>query len=816
VATTVSPYRALPSANILVRSASPDATADITAVTLGGGSLLATDDSRWTAEGANETLWNAKGRRHRFKALLWGRADGLRQSGIGNQFGTFSYNSIEDFAAGTPSSFTRTLSQPERNGKVWNAATAVAHLYGPSRNFNLLYGARVEADGFLDRPPRNAALEQALGVTTGAAPARLHVSPRAGFSWTYSKEKENGSGTAQSPVGRFYRTQTGVIRGGIGDFRDLLRPGVLADASAATGLPGGSSYLTCVGSAVPTADWAQFGSNPSSIPADCVGGSGVLTERAPAATLIDPSYDVPHSWRASLDWSTNISNWLFKLGGLGSYDLSQPGSVDANFSGVQRLTLPSEGDRPVFVSSASIDPSSGAVSAVESRRSDQYGRVGMRVSDLRGYGGQLTASISPDVFKMRGRFSWFASASYTLQSSRREYRGFDGAAFGDPRTIEWAPSPNDARHVVVLSGGFGGTKFLKNGIGTFTFFARAQSGLPFTPVVQGDPNGDGRGGDRAFIPNPFLSNPAVQDSAVLRQVKSLLATGSPSAKRCVRAYLGRAAERNGCRGPWTQSLNIQWRPPMPDRWHGRVVPNVYFQNVLAGVDQLVHSSGSLRGWGSPAVPDPVLLVPRGYDAGSRRFAYDVNTRFADTRPGRTLLRDPFRIVIDISLNLSTDFDLQELRRAVEPVKMPNGWQRRSADSLAAFYLANTSSIYKMLLEESDSLFLTNSQIVSLKQADSVYSERVRAIYRPLGEFLERANGGAGKSELDSAQATQKEYWKIFWEQPEIADSIITPTQRELMPMLKGMLGVPKDDRKHSQWQFGHPVTFADRPSDKPR
>lgn len=51
----------------------------------------------------------------------------------------------------------------------------------------------------------------------------------------------------------------------------------------------------------------------------------------------------------------------------------------------------------------------------------------------------------------------------------------------------------------------------------------------------------------------------------------------------------------------------------------------------------------------------------------------------------------------------------------------------------------------------------------------------------------------------------------FWEQPEIADSIVTPTQRELMPMLREMLGVPKADRKHSQWQFGHPVTYADKP-----
>ena len=802
VETKVTPYLALPSANILVRSSAVDAGSDVTGVSLGGGSSLATDESRWTAEGANETIWNAIGRRHRFKGLLWARADGLRQQGIANQFGTFTYNSIEDFAAARPATFTRTLSQPPGSGRVWNAATALAHNYGPTRFFSILYGARLEGDGFLDRPPSNPALEQALGVRTGVAPSRLHVSPRLGFSYTYNRDKDNGSGTSQSPVGRFYRTTTGVVRGGIGEFRDLLRPGLLADALAATGLPGGNSYLSCVGDAVPVADWNTFATTPGAIPSQCVGGSGVLAERAPAVTLIAPSYDVPHSWRASLDWSTNVRKLLFKLGALASYDLAQPGVIDANFSAEQQLTLAGEGNRPVYVTAASIDSASGAVSAVESRRSDQFGRVGMRVSDLRGYGGQITASLSPDVFKFRGAFGLFASINYTLQSSRRQYRGFDGAGFGDPRIVEWAPGPNDARHVVVLSGGFRASK-----VGTFTFFSRAQSGLPFTPLVQGDVNGDGRGGDRAFIPNPAFES----DTALADQLRSLLTNGSPSARRCLQRYLGHAAERNGCRGPWTQSLNIQWRPPMPERWHGRVVPNVYLQNVLAGVDQVLHGNGSLRGWGSPATPDPVLFVPRGFDVDSSRFRYDVNSRFADTRPGRTLLRDPFRIVIDFALNLSTDFDLQELRRAVEPVRAPTGWALRSADSLASFYLSNTSSIYKALLEESDSLFLSAPQIAALRRADSVYSARVRAVYVPLGEFLARSRGSVGKTELDSAQATQKAYWKIFWEQPEIADSIITPAQRELVPMFSSMIGVPKKEREHSQWQFGFPVTFADKP-----
>jgi len=796
VRTEVAPYRALPSANVLVRSALAGTDQDITNLVL-GGSAVATTDDRWTLEASNETGWNANGRRHRFKAMVWGRLDGLRQEGANNALGSYTFNSLADFAANNASSYSRTLSQPDRSGTVWNAATAFVHTWAPSRFVGVIYGARLEGDGFTSAPPKNAALEQALGVRTGVAPGRVHVSPRVGFSYTYNRDRENGNGTSANPVGRFYRTQTGTLRGGIGEFRDLLRPGLLADASASSGLPGGTLTLSCVGSAVPQPDWSSFDAGAS--PAQCLDGSGVLAERAPSVTLIDPGYDVPRSWRTSLDWSQNVRSWLVRVGGLASYDLNQPGAVDANFSGEQKLTLAADGGRPMYVSAASIDPTTGAVSASESRRSADFGRVVSRVSDLRGYGGQLTLGLSPDVFKTRMRFNVFTSLNYTLQASRRQYRGFDGAGFGDPRVVEWAPNQSDARHVVVLTGGMRAEK-----LGVLTLFARAQSGLPFTPLVQGDVNGDGRSYDRAFIPDPARES----DLALAAGLRSLLDGGSASARRCLQAYLGKLAERNGCRGPWTQSLNVQWRPPMPRRWGGRVTPAVYLQNVLAGFDQLVHGNSGLRGWGSPTSPDPVLFVPRGFDASAQRFRYDVNPRFADTRPNRTLFREPFRIVVDFSLELSTDYSLQQLRRAVEPVKSSEGWQRRSADSIAAYYLQNSSSVHKALLAESDSLFLSRAQVAALKAADSVFSDRVREVYFQLGEYLARGNGAAGKAEMDSASKSEKAYWRIFWEQPEIADSIVTPAQKELFPMLGRMVATPKKEREHSQWQFGHSVPMA--------
>jgi hypothetical protein len=800
--TEIDPYRSIPGAVVLLRSDNGTDAHDLAPISL-GGSTLGSNDDRWTGELGNETIWNAIGRRHRFKMMAWARADGLRREGSGNALGTFTFNSLDDLANNRPSSFSRVLSQPTREGATWNAATAYSHQYNRSQFFNLLYGVRVEANGYFDKPGRKyPALESVLGVTTGAAPTTFHVSPRIGFTYTYNRDRDNGSGTNVSNVGRFYRSPYGVIRGGIGEFRDILRPDMLADASGSTGMTGGTSILSCVGAATPIPDWDSFNNSPTNVPASCVGGGGVLAESSPAAILIDPEFDVARSWRASLDWTTSIKNWVVKLGTLGSYDLSQPGIVDANFAGFTHFQLASEGNRPVYVSTNSIDPNSGAVSASESRKSSLFGPVTNRVSDLRGYGGQVTFGLSPDVFKFRSKISLFTSFNYTLQSTKRQFRGFDGAGFGDPRELEWAAGPSDARHVVVITGGFNTAK-----TGTVTLFARGQSGLPFTPIIQGDVNGDGRSGDRAFI--PLVTNPG--DPALGTQLDALMATGSKTARECLLANKGGVAKRNSCRGPWNSQLNIQWRPPIPYKYVRRFTPNVYLQNVLAGLDQLVHGSDNLRGWGSPATPDPVLFVPRGFDAATQKFSYDVNSRFADTRPRRSVLSDPFRLVIDFTIDLSTDYELQQLRRAVEPVKGPNGWQRRTADSLTSFYLRNTSSIHKALIAEQDSLFLTKAQVAALRKADSVFSAEVRAVYAPLGRQLAAGQGDASKASVDSASAAHKRYWEIFWKQPEIAAEIVNPTQRDLIPMFKSMLAVPMADRKHSQWQFGYPVQFVDKP-----
>ncbi len=794
-----SPYSAQPAVDVLVRTLS-DATANdagVANLSLGGLGTDESDITNLTVEADHEYLRNMRGRRHQIRAIVWGRVDDLAHSGGGNVNGRYSFASLEDLGARRPYSYSRTILNPDRRGTSWNSATAVSHTYNPNRFFSLLYGLRAEANGFFTEPARNTALEEALGVQSGGVSTRMHLSPRIGFSYTFNKSQNNSSGSSNNAYGNWYRYPTGVLRGGIGEFRDLWRPSVVADAAARAGLTSNALSLLCVGDAVPVVDWSAASS--SARPSQCRDGSGPLGEVAPTVSLLDRRYDAPRSWRASLDYNTTRWNLMLRASALATYDLNQASTVDANFSGERRFTLTNEGNRPVFVSPASIDTNSGAVSASDARRSNEFGRVGVLTSDLRGRGGQLTLSVAPDRFNRAWRGWPFWSANYTLQRVDRQVRGFDGAAGGDPRDVEWAPGWSDARHVWLLQVGHQG-KF-----GMFSAFSRLQSGLPFTPLVQGDVNGDGRSGDRAFVPDPALAS----DANLSAGLRSLQENGSSLARTCLAKSIAQPLARNGCRGPWTRTLNLTWSPPttfLARSWRDRVSMTLFASNVLGGLDQLLHGTNNQMGWGGVASPDATLLIPRGFDANANAFQYDVNPRFAETRPSRTTWREPFRLTIDVNVRLHVNYDLQSLRRAIEPVRVSGSWERPGVDSLQARYLRETSSIHRLLVFEADSLFLRPDQIASLRVRDSIFGDSVRVLYRTLAKYLDsEADGAANKEALAKTQAAQETYWELFWRQPERAAEALDPQQIELMPLLKNMLTTPLNRRKGSRYFFGSHV-----------
>ena len=91
-------------------------------------------------------------------------------------------------------------------------------------------------------------------------------------------------------------------------------------------------------------------------------------------------------------------------------------------------------------------------------------------------------------------------------------------------------------------------------------------------------------------------------------------------------------------------------PTLP--WTGdRARVNLSFANVLGGLDALLHGRTHLQGWGMNLLPDQTLLRVRGFDANANSFLYSVNPRFGSTSLATTAQRVPFRITLDVSVEV---------------------------------------------------------------------------------------------------------------------------------------------------------------------
>lgn len=715
------PYLRLPSGRVLVGSTFPDGTAGLAYLGFGGDGAMSMDTRQWTWETTSETQFYAHGLdAHAIKLNADLRLDGVNQRMSPNTYGTFSFNSLSDLAINRPAVFTRTLSAPGISGSVWNGFVAASDLWRISRTFQMMYGARLEGNRYVSMPGLDPVVQSIFHLRTDHQPNTFHVSPRLGFTWVRTAGKD---GVIFNNLGQFPSGPKSYVRGGIGEFRNILPATFLTPTSIASGLLNGAGMLTCVGDATPMPDFEGYLSNPASIPTRCATGAiPTFADAAPGIQLLDPTYTAPRSWRGNLAYSSTYGFLSYSVEGVYSLNLDQPGWVDANFSNVPRFTLGGEG-RPVFVDPASIVANSGAVSAVSTRISPSYGHVIDNVSSLTSRSRQITVGVSPLLNRVP---NWFLSLNYTLANTRASQTGFTGSTFGSPVDRTWARGDFDIRHQFLLQGGYS-----LNNV-SLTFFGRLQSGLPFTPMVGGDVNGDGLANDRAFIFDPTTTTDVSLSSAMGK----LLASSPSRVRSCLTRQIGQPAGRNSCEGPWTTALNaeLSYSSTMPiTHQHGTI--SLAFVNPLGGLDQLLHGSDHLHGWGTVAYPDPALLIPTGFDATASRFRYAVNPRFGNTNPTSPLLRSPFRVTLDVSLILGRPLNQQQIDRWIKPGRGGHRGPKLSSEELKRRYSRSVPDPYLAVLQQSDSLLLTRDQADALQEADREYRQHVDSIWSDLSAYL---------------------------------------------------------------------------------
>jgi hypothetical protein len=639
------PMSSLPGA--LVLTTGVGALGGATTVLQAAGSGGAPSTTRaWSVQARNDTHWSSPGGRHVWKVALESLVDGYSAQRDASR-GRFDYLSVEDFVANRPSAFMRSIAATSTDVRGVHVAAGFGDAYTPSRSLAWQYGVRVEGHGLQSDAARNRVVDSLFGVRTGSLPMRVSVAPMVGFTWRYK------------PTPSGFPSSSHLILGGIRDYRGTLATRDALGVFGETGMASGLRELRCIDAATPQPQWDRYG-DVAAIPTACaLGADPELAQSALPVSLYSPAFALGHSVRADLQWTAPLSRTVqLSVRGMTAINARQPSIVDLNFDGVPRFSLADEGNRPVFTPVTSVGAENGLASTVPSRRDPQFTHVTERRSDLRSRSSSLTGELR--VYPVMSRFGsgvkvplWLA---YTFTDTRRQFTGFTGTTEGDPRATGWEPATT-GRHAVL----FGATLHVPDWF-RITPGLTLRSGMRYTPIVQGDVNADGlSSNDRAFVFDPRVTSDAVLSAGM----SALLDGASRQPARCLGAQVGRIAAPSSCTGPWTATLNaIVAVDPARIRLQNRGTVQLRVLNVLAGLDQLVHGSDQLHGWGQPAYPDPVLLQVRGFDPVARRYRYSVNKSFGDTRVYQSLFQAPFRIAIDVSLDVGPNRERVERTRVL--------------------------------------------------------------------------------------------------------------------------------------------------------
>ncbi len=529
--------------------------------------------------------------------------------------GQWSFSSLTNLAAGTASSFTRTLVLVPGGASaafpVDQGGAYVQDAWSLPHAVTLTGGMRADLTAFPDSPVENAALAKSvLGINTSTFIAtQVQFSPRLGANWQVNDAT--------------------ALRGGVGLFQGDMPFNWAGYAYALTGVS--QATLTCKGAATPA-----FTPDPAAQPTACAGGTGVTPGPA-QITVFAHDFKLPQELKGSV----GIDRKLF-WGITGSVDVLYQYAVeqvtihDANLAGPVG-TLPGEGGRVLYGTIAPTSAAGTFPTTTPAVVSSAFGPVLVNGNSS----GDRSLTITSRAAKRFTRWLEF-NAAYTYENAReymslRDAQTVSNYAYtpvdGSLADRALATSTYDIPSSITVSATANGP------LGTeFSLSYLGRSGYPYTYIVNGDANADGVGNDVGFYPkqqnDPVYVPKNASDISLVRDSAGSLVPARASAydslfnfingTACLRANAGHLLPRNGCRNPWQNLLNARIGEQLRTL-HGQSIEiTLDIFNVLNLINRswgLVRETGTLAGSGTENVP---FLTLRGTDPALGRNLYQLS------------------------------------------------------------------------------------------------------------------------------------------------------------------------------------------------
>jgi outer membrane receptor for ferrienterochelin and colicin len=467
------------------------------------------------------------------------------------EFGSYTFASISDFAAGNYSSYT--LYQPAPGYNIGQIADNYTQLqYGvflqdtwqATPNFSLQYGIRYDEPQFQTKPLFNSAFSSAFGLSNNATPGTGILEPRVSFNYTFDSD---------------LKTQ---LRGGAG-IVEGAPPGVwLANPYSNNGV-NTTSYNSASGMFNPN----PFTQTPTA-----------STPPAPEVDVTDPRFKLPSAFKASLGFDRELPWW----GLLFSVDLislqTENGIYYQNLNyGAPTGVLPdgrtsywSSTDPTLWTVSSSGSASTKASPAVN-RNKSYYDVVYLADTNKGSSNFGSVALTKPFNENLTGMVSFTTGKATDVNSgtSSQAASNLNDNAVYNPNENVASPSNYNVKNRVFSTLTWT-HHYFSDYLSAISASYDGHTGQPYSWVFGDDASGICYSSSSncpyalAYIPRPgdveFTSNTTPQ---VQQQFFNYIASNP-----YLSAHQGQVAGRNGADAPWVNQVNLSFSQEIPGIFAG--------------------------------------------------------------------------------------------------------------------------------------------------------------------------------------------------------------------------------------------------------
>ena len=467
----------------------------------------------------------------------------IRNLFVNNFNGRWRFNSLEDFYDNIPSrveanyAADKTNTDPAAKFNAYQLGFYIQDEIQFNNKFKLTYGIRADLPVVNSTPPYNRVVDSVFkgAYSTSTVPKKeLLWAPRVGFNWDVEGNRSI------------------VLRGGAGVFSGRLPFVWISNQFTNSGLL--TKSLNLSGNAINGGN----GFNPDPLAQSSL-GAGVNTFEV---NLIDKNFKMPQVMRFSL-----------------GIDKKLPWGLNLSIDGLYSKTL-----NNIYYRNINFKPLTGFVDPVYNNGYDS--RAAFTSSSARNISNDMTFALLLDNTSKGYTYNLgftlnkttkhlFAQVGYNYNKAKDINSGLSSTALsnwefvivaGDPNTPPLTTSAHQLQHRVtgVISLNFDYAKNYKTSVG---FFYNGISGQPFTYLVNGDLNNDGRiNNDLLYVPGAPEEITFVDRIVTSQGVTTVVSTAAEQKQQFLdfvnndqylKTRKGKYAERNGAKNPWEHVIDMR-------------------------------------------------------------------------------------------------------------------------------------------------------------------------------------------------------------------------------------------------------------------